>query len=169
MKDKYLIRDEQAADLLPIEAVVMDAVQDAPYSNGSEYRIVNQLRNDGDLSISLVAFFHGKVVGHIAFSKIWIDTRFSGWYGLGPISVLKAYQGKGIGKALVHTGLDRLKAMDAQGCVLLGDPGYYSRFGFRHVPGLILEGVPQEYFQAFSFTRTYPEGIVKYCPAFGIE
>ena len=57
-----------------------------------------------------------------------------GWYGLGPLSVLPPYQRQGIGGALIHEGLSRLKGLGARGCCLVGHPAYYQRFGFQH-PG----------------------------------
>jgi putative acetyltransferase len=67
------------------------------------------------------------------------------WYGLGPISVLPDLQKQGIGKCLMHGGLSSLKSLGAKGCVLVGDPGYYERFGFRSLPGLLVDGVPPQY------------------------
>lgn len=62
--------------------------------------------------------------------------------------------------------LERLRLLDAAGCVLLGDPGYYSRFGFRAVAGLVYPGVPAEYFQALSLDGSMAQGVVTYHPAF---
>jgi len=104
------------------------------------------LRAAGALTISLVAEAGGKVVGHIAFSPVTISDGSLNWYGLGPISVLPAYQQQGIGKALMREGLLRLKALGANGCVLAGDPGYYERFSFRSFPELNHEGVPRRTF-----------------------
>jgi putative acetyltransferase len=64
------------------------------------------------------------------------------WYGLGPVSVLPEYQRKGIGQILIREELSRLKSLKAQGCCLVGHPDYYPKFGFRPIPGLVLEGVP---------------------------
>ncbi len=81
-----------------------------------------------------------QVVGHIAFSPVTIDGRDLGWYGLGPLAVHPDRQRLGIGALLVRTGLDLLRDQAAQGCVLLGDPLYYARFGFRQDPGLEFPG-----------------------------
>ena len=88
------------------------------------------------------------------------------WYGLGPVSVLPAYQRQGIGKALIHEGLERLKAMHARGCCLVGHPGYYTKFGFQNVPGLALEGVQPEVFFTLSLDGHVPQGTVNFHPAF---
>ncbi|MEJ2071196.1 MAG: N-acetyltransferase [Syntrophobacterales bacterium] len=112
------------------------------------------------LSISLVAEIDGKVVGHIAFSPVAISDGSHDWYGLGPISVLPAFQKRGIGKSLMHEGLALLKALGAHGCVLVGDPGYYERFGFRNLPDLSIEGVPPENMLALPFGNRIPRGVV---------
>jgi putative acetyltransferase len=59
-----------------------------------------------------------------------------------------------------------LQARGASGCVLLGNPRFYGRFGFKPEPGLILEGYPPEYFQALSFGSAVPQGLVNYHAAF---
>ena len=66
----------------------------------------------------------------------------------------------------MREALARLRALGARGCVVLGEPGYYARFGFRAEPSLILPDVPAEYFQALSFDGGMPSGIVAYDEAF---
>jgi putative acetyltransferase len=88
------------------------------------------------------------------------------WYGLGPLSVLPAYQRQGVGKALIRAGLSRLKEMNAQGCCLVGHPDYYKKLGFRNIPGLVHKGVPQEVFLALSFEGHVPQGTVTFHEGF---
>ena len=88
------------------------------------------------------------------------------WSGLGPVSVLPAWQGRGIGSALMKECLAYLRERGARGCVLVGESGYYQRFGFRSLPGLILPGVPPEYFMALSWSDIHPRGEVAFHPAF---
>lgn len=106
------------------------------------------------------------IVGHVAFSPVTVSDGSAGWYGLGPISVDPARQGEGIGGRLIGEGLQRLRALGATGCVLLGDPAYYTRFGFAADPKLVLDGVPPEYFMRVAFSPVYGEGTVSYHPAF---
>jgi putative acetyltransferase len=80
--------------------------------------------------------------------------------------VLPAYQRQGIGKALIQEGLSRLKAMNAQGCCLVGHPDYYRKFGFRNIPGLVVAGVPDAFFFALSFDGQIPQGTVTFHEAF---
>ncbi|CAM4368917.1 GNAT family N-acetyltransferase [Acinetobacter pragensis] len=160
------IRDETEADISAIEALTQAAFLNAAHSSHTEQFIVNQLRKAQQLSLSLVAEDQQQIVGHVAVSPVRISSGDAGWYGLGPISVCPDKQGLGIGSMLMHAALQRLKALGAEGCVLLGDPNYYARFGFKPVSGLVLPGVPQEYFQAVSFTGTFPQGEVTYHDAF---
>ena len=102
----------------------------------------------------------------MAVSPVRIDGRAGDWYGLGPISVRPDCQGRGIGSLLMAQALDALRLLRAGGCVLLGDPAYYARFGFRAEPGLTLPGVPPEYFMALALAGTVPNGSVAYSEAF---
>lgn len=108
----------------------------------------------------------GQAAGHIAFSPATISDGAKDWYGLGPVSVLPEYQKKGIGKALISEGLSLLKKLGGQGCVLVGHPDYYKRLGFRNIPELVCEGVPQEVFFALPFTEKVPKGIVMFHEGF---
>ena len=95
-----------------------------------------------------------------------ISSGETDWYGLGPISVWPEQQGQGIGSQLMNAALEQLKQLGAKGCVLLGDPEYYYRFGFKSYPDLILPDVPPKYFQAISFVNNIPKGTVSYHEAF---
>lgn len=161
-----LIRPETGADHEAIEALTVAAFLNAPHSDHNEQLIVRALRLAGALSLSLVTEQEGRVVGHLCFSPVTISDGSEQWYGLGPISVSPALHGKGLGSRLMEAGLAQLKGMGAAGCVVLGDPGFYGRFGFVSEPGLTLPGVPAEYFMARSFGATMPSGEVCYHPAF---
>ncbi|MEX0885961.1 MAG: N-acetyltransferase [Phycisphaeraceae bacterium] len=166
-----VIRSEQASDAGAIEAVTAAAFRGAARASGTESAIVRELRTAGQLSVSLVAERAGGIVGHVAASPVAISGQGqeAGWYGLGPVSVAPSAQGQGIGTRLIHEALTALRAMGAAGCVVLGEPGYYGRFGFRAEGGLILPGVPPAYFQALAFERGVPTGVVAYHEAFGAE
>ncbi|PLP99573.1 GNAT family N-acetyltransferase, partial [Cupriavidus pauculus] len=113
---------------------------------------------------------HGQIIGHVALSPVTITdghgNKAEGWYGLGPISVLPQRQGQGIGSRLMAQAVAELRAMQAAGCVLLGDPAYYERFGFHAHVSLQLPGVPPDYFMALALRGPAPEGIVQYSDAF---
>jgi putative acetyltransferase len=157
-----IIRPEIAEDAPAIRAVTAAAFKGAPYSSGTEAAIVDALRDAGALTLSLVAEEQGRIVGHVAFSPVTINGKAGGWFGLGPVSVEPAEQRRGIGQALIRDGLERLKSAGAEGCVLLGDPAYYGRFGFISDLRLRYGDVPPEYFQRLSFTGIEPEGEVAY-------
>lgn len=160
------IRNEQPEDIETITLLTTAAFENAEHSSHTEQFIVNALRCCGQLTVSLVAVEDGEVIGHVAISPVRISSGASGWYGLGPISVWSDRQGQGIGSVLMKAALAELQRLGGIGCVVLGDPGYYGRFGFKAHPGLELPGVPQEYFQAQVFAGELPTGTVQYHEAF---
>jgi len=162
------IREETPADLRRIEAVTVSAFLNAPHTSHAEQHIVNALREAGKLEVSLVAEVDGTVIGHVAISPVVISGGASGWFGLGPISVIPECQRRGVGSQLTREALRVLQDNGASGCVVLGEPEYYSRFGFQAVASLVLPGVPPEYFQALSFGSSTPNGIVTYHEAFKV-
>lgn len=159
------IRDERPEDAPAISRLVIEAFRDAPHSDGTEAAIVDGLRAAGALTISLVAVEGTAVLGHVAFSPVTLSGAGCDWYGLGPLAVRVSGRRRGTGEALVRAGLARLTRDGAAGCVVLGDPAYYARFGFRPDPALTLDGVPAEYFQALRFGGA-DAGAVAYHPAF---
>ena len=161
------IRPEQVGDAEAIRAVTTAAFAGAPHSSGTEADIVDALRSAGDLTLSLVAMDAGEVVGHVAFSPVTIGGRAAGWFGLGPVAVRPDRQGAGVGRALIEAGLGQLRGLGAAGCVVLGEPGYYGRFGFEADPRLTYDGAPAPYFQRLAFGGEVPEGKAAYRPAFG--
>jgi putative acetyltransferase len=105
-------------------------------------------------------------VGQIAFSRVTIDGQDCRWFGLGPVAVSPSHQRQGIGQALVNEGLKTIQNLGAQGCVLVGDPAYYRRFGFAHDPALRMEGVPPEVLLCLPICGQMPAGTVAHHPAF---
>lgn len=160
------IREERAEDRDAIARLIEEAFRDRAYSSHTEQFIVAALRRSGQLAVSLVAVEGGALVGHVAVSPVTISSGAAGWYGLGPIAVAPERQGRGIGTALMRAALDALRGLGGSGCVLLGNPAYYGRFGFAAHPGLALPGVPPAYFQALSFDGPPPAGEVRFSDAF---
>jgi putative acetyltransferase len=161
-----IVRSETDRDLDGIGEVNLVAFQGHPYSRQTEHRIVEALRAADALELSLVAESDGEVVGHIAFSAADIGGSSTGWFLLGPVAVRPARQGEGIGRALVETGLHALRSRGACGCVLVGDPAFYGRFGFRQYSGVTLHGVPDENVLCLWLSGEWPTGEVAYHPAF---
>ncbi len=160
------IRLEKTSDIQDIHKVTIAAFLDAPHTDHTEQFIVDALRDSGKLSVSIVAEDSSRIVGHVALSPVTISNGSSDWYGLGPISVVPTEQNKGVGSKLMHAALNELKNLNANGCVLLGDPNYYRRFGFEPIDGLVLPDVPPEYFQAMLLKGSYPKGTVTYHESF---
>ena len=160
------IRPETPFDEEAIEQVTRRAFLSHPYSQQTEQFIIRALRADHALSVSLVAEDAGRIVGHIALSPVTVSDGAAGWYGLGPISVEPDLQRRGVGRALMESGLAELRTIGAKGCVLVGEPAFYLRFGFANNPALVLDGVPQEFFLSLSLGASSAHGNVQFHPAF---
>ncbi len=161
-----IIRNERSSDIEAITEVTIAAFLDCPHGDHTEQFIIHALRAADALTASLVAELDGRVVGHIAFSPVTISGRDCDWYGLGPVSVLPECQRQGIGSALINEGLRLLREAGGRGCVLVGDPNYYTRFGFRNRPELTLDGVPEEVFLALPLGEDMPSGEVVFHEGF---
>jgi putative acetyltransferase len=164
-----VVREETPADISAIETVTAAAFLNAPHTSHSEQVIVNGLRTAGKLAISLVAEVGGTVIGHVALSPVSVSSGASGWFGVGPISVAPEHQRHGVGSRLMREALRLLRERHAAGCVLLGDPEYYGRFGFRVDARLVLPDVPPEYFQVIYFGACRTSGVVSYHEAFKLQ
>jgi putative acetyltransferase len=102
-----------------------------------EAHLVESLHDAGAAPVSLVAAAEpdGRVVGHVLFSPVeLLDGRGDDppkMVGLAPVAVLPEHQGRGIGSRLIHEGLEACRGAGYGAAVVLGEPGYYSRFGFE--------------------------------------
>lgn len=163
------VSNESINDAARINEVIAQAFLNVLHTDHTEQFIVDALRRAGALTISRVAKVDENIVGHVAISPVTLSSDTTGWFGLGPVSVLPEFQRCGVGSKLVKSSLSSLEAMGASGCVVLGDPGYYGRFGFKAVDRLVYPGVPNEYFQALSFSGEVPQGKVSYHGAFSAQ
>jgi len=121
------VRTETADDISAIHRVVA-----AAFGQTVEADLIDGLRAAGALTVSLIATIDETVVGHIAFSPVDIDDDEDSAkaLGLGPLAVVPAHQNQGIGTGLVEAGLARCRDLGVAIVVVLGEPGYYGRFGF---------------------------------------
>lgn len=119
-----MIRHARRAD----QPAITDVIQ-AAFGQADEARLVERLRADGDVMFELVAEERGEVVGHILFSRLWAD-RYEMFAALAPLAVRPDLQRTGLGSALVRSALENAKEFGAHGVIVLGQPAYYSRFGF---------------------------------------
>jgi len=117
-----LIRAESSADFAAIRVV-----QEAAFPSPLEADLVDQLRADGDCVIALVSIEGDAVVGHVMFSLMQAPFRA---LGLGPVAVLPDWQRQGVGTRLIEAGLARARSAGWGAVIVLGEPGYYHRFGF---------------------------------------
>ncbi len=162
-----VIRPETERDHAAIYDVTKRSFAPMPYSDGDEQDVIDRLRAAGALAISLVAERDGVVVGHVAFSPAFAADGSGGWFALGPVSVEPGLQRQGVGKMLINAGIQMLRERDAAGCVLVGNPKYYSRFGFKPFPDLAPDGQPAEFFMILPLRVTAPHVVVGFHPVFG--
>jgi putative acetyltransferase len=166
--EDIVVRRERDADVDAIAQLTRAAFLDVAHSDHAEEFIIAALRAADALAVSLVAQRGAQLVGHIAFSPVAISDASPRWYGLGPVSVTPAGQRNGVGSALVRAGLDALRASHANGCVVLGWPNFYQRFGFEPRPQLTLASANPEHFLALPLSGTLPTGEVRYHAAFSV-
>ena len=141
-----------------------------------EARLVEALHVADAAPVSLVAVdgSSGDVVGHVLFSPVKIDNGGSGIcvVGLAPVAVLPEYQRKGVGSRLIRAGLEACREAAYDAVVLLGEPSYYSKFGFRRAGAYDLSneyGVDHEFMvvELRSGALAGSVGTVRYRPEFG--
>lgn len=162
-----MIRDETDADIPAIRTVVTEAMRLLPQATGTEADIVDRLRADGALVLSLVAEDAGVPVGYLAASMGRLGPG-GRWGLIGPLAVTPARHAQGIGSALMRAAVARLRGL-CTGAALVGDPGYYTRFGFRAFPGLTVGTVPNRFVLALPFGPEEPAGELIHPPAFGLH
>lgn len=160
------IRSERTADAVAISELTTSAFKNTAHGSSTEALIVERLRAARVLTVSLVATEGDEIVGHVACSPVTIVPDHPHWYGLGPVSVRPDRQGLGMGQALVRAALEDLRGRRAAGCVLLGDPGYYRRFGFVSAATLTYRGAASRYFQSLILGGPSARGDVSFHPSF---
>ena len=160
------IRSERPGDETAIYELTARAFAPMPFADGDEQELVGKLRDAGALTLSLVVEHANEIVGHVAFTPATTADGSNGWYALGPVSVAPEWQRRGIGTLLIENGLGQLRDRVATGCVLVGNPVYYARFGFRGAPHLAPEGEPAEYYQRLALADDAPEISVGFHPLF---
>lgn len=146
------------------------AVHRLSFSTPAEADLVDALRAAGRLTFSLVALAGPEVVGHVAFSPVRLTGSDAG-VGLAPVAVLPAFRRRGVAAGLIREGLARCAASGSGFAVVLGEPAYYGRFGFRPACrwGLRDEYGGGDAFQALELRPgSIPAagGLVRYAPEF---
>lgn len=159
------VRPEQ-----PGQVEAIRALHTACFPTAAEARLVDLLREAGRLSVPLVAEVGDRVVGHVAFGPVTVVSGAAG-VSLAPVAVLARHRRRGIGARLIETGLAACRDAHFGWAVVLGEPRYYSRFGFRPAADFSLSdeygGGPA--FQAIELAPgglPIGAGLVRYSPEF---
>ncbi|WP_122046000.1 GNAT family N-acetyltransferase [Vibrio atlanticus] len=163
-----LIRTEAPADIL-----VIDRLLKSVFKTDAEANLVMSLRENSHLTLSLVACSdEGEVVGHLMFSPLTLDGDDHNWQGLAPLAVKEEFRNQGIAKSLVEDAFSTLVDFGYPACVVLGDPAYYGRFGFKAASEFGLScvwDVPEGAFQAIELVEgafAGHSGEIAYSPEF---
>jgi putative acetyltransferase len=148
----------------------------AAFGREVEPKLVGKIRSRDNFipELSLVAVNEKKIVGHLLFSIIAIESKGEEipTLALSVISVLPEYQGKGIGIKLIERGLDECRRLGHNVVIVIGHPSYYPRFGFVPASGYGLSvpfEAPDEAVMAAELTPGALEGIsgtILYPPEF---
>lgn len=163
MSDALNIRSERPGDAANVRALL-----DAAFGGDTESSVVERLRADGDLVLSLVAENAHGIAGYAGFPRLVLrlDERNVPVVGLAPVGVSPPLQRNGIGGALIRNGLARLRDRAERLVFVLGDPTYYRRFGFTVMDGFVSR-YAGPYFQALMLAPDAPKaGRVSYPGAF---
>ncbi len=160
------LRPETPADALPIRELLV-----AAFGGTQEADLVDQLRHDGDLVLSLVTLARdGSAIAHVGFVRLVVEQGGDEIpaIGLAPLAVAPAAQRQGVGSVLVRRGLDRLRERGETLVFVLGDPAYYGRFGFDLAAAQAFTCVyAGAYFMALRLQPDAPrDGLVRYPAAF---
>lgn len=168
------IRQEKHGDHEEIYKVVKEAFAGTGQSDGNEQELVDALRNSPSFvpELSLVAAEDGKIVGHILFTKAYVGSHTV--LALAPLSVLPAYQRRGIGLALIAEGHRIARELGHEYAVVLGHSGYYPKAGYVPACTYGIKApfeVSDENFMAVKLMEGAGrlDGVIKYDEAFGIK
>lgn len=162
-RNDVTIRQVIAADEQAIHALLKEA-----FENPGEANLVDALRHDGDMALEMVAEMEGDVVGHIAYSTVQAPV----WaLALAPLSVAPPFQKRGVGAALMDVSLQRLRDKNWEAVFVLGDPDYYTRFGFSAAKAARFDSAYDgKHFMALELAANCLEnhdGDIRHAPAFG--
>lgn len=152
----------------PDDRIAISRVHDHAFFGTAESELVEALRRDGNLILSLVALTDVPV-GHIAFSRVTLPEFPIRASALAPLGVVRWLQRQGIGSALVRESLRQLSDLGEDLVIVLGDPSYYGRFGFTAEEAVGIKSVYSgPYLQALALSEQgrRARGLVRYARAF---
>lgn len=167
------IRQEQREDYDAVYQIIKEAFANAEHSDGKEQDLVSALRKSKAFipELSLVAVEDDRIVGHILFTKVVVGK--TAVLALAPLSVLPAYQNKGIGSALIEEGHKIASGLGYGYSVVLGHAKYYPKAGYKPASAYGIKApfeVPDENFMAICLSENADKlnGFIEYDQAFGI-
>jgi putative acetyltransferase len=169
--DNLIVRCETAERE---EWLAVHSINEAAFGRPDEANLVDSLRSEGVILASVVAELEKRIVGHILFSRMSIETAVGSIpaAALAPMAVLPELQRQGIGGRLIRHGLDLLRRRGEHIVIVLGHPDYYPRFGFSSGMARSLESpFPPDAFMALELSPGALDGIrgkVRYPTAFGL-
>jgi putative acetyltransferase len=171
-KEDLIIRVEnsQSAE----ERVLLRSINATAFGGTEEADLVDRLRADGNVVLSLVAEMQERLVGHLLFSRMWIETQggLVTAVALAPVAVLPEHQRQGVGGRLIRKGLDLLRCQGEKIVIVVGHPDYYPLFGFSAANARSLDSpFPAGVFMAMELSPGALDGVrgkVIYPPAFGL-
>ena len=151
-ENQLTVRPETKEEYETIRHLIQEAFDPMPFSTGKEWQLVEAIRSSNGYipELALVAELKGEIIGHIMVSEVAIDGKSSMIPALilSPVSVLPQFQRKGIGQVLCRKAVEEASKMDYPVMIVIGDPNYYSRFGFQ-------PAVPEGVYLPFGFEEEY--------------
>ena len=171
-EDNVIVRAENTEDAK--ERLVIHSINEAAFGCQDEADLVDKLRTEDAVLVSLVAEISERIVGHILFSRMSIETAAGSVLAaaLAPMAVLPEHQRRGIGGRMIRYGLNLLRRRGEQIVIVVGHPDYYPRFGFSSEKARSLESsFSPEAFMAIELSPGALDGVrgrIRYPAAFGI-
>ncbi|QDT52699.1 hypothetical protein Pan44_07110 [Caulifigura coniformis] len=169
LPDELVFDEENGGDVAIVDQSTIDA-----FGQPAESQLVQALRKNGGFALSAVARMADRPVAHVGYSPL----KVGGVAGqppvlsLAPVSVAPQLQRRGVGTALIHWSLGRLRERGFPAVIVLGEPAFYRRFGFQTAANSGIEcpfDVPAEYFMALELqpaALAAITGLVEYRPEF---
>lgn len=167
---KIEIRQQVATDGDKVYRLIEQAFKTADISDGTEQDFYMLLKNSDHFiaELDLVAETHNLLIGHIMFSRFMISNKQNAPEPsllLAPVSVVYEYRGKRVGTALIKEGLARALQLGFKSTFVVGNPAYYSRFGFKPLstyPIKASDDTPKEYLDYIQGIELVPDALMAY-------
>lgn len=151
-EEGLILRPETKKEHRRIRQLVQEAFDPMPFSTGKEWQLVEAIRSSRGYvpELALVAEFDGQIIGHLMVSEVIIHRKSHKIPALilSPVSVLPQYQRQGVGQVLCQKAVEEACKTDYPVMIVIGDPNYYKRFGFR-------PAVPEGVYLPFGFEEEY--------------